>query len=167
MDISLIGIAIEHPKYGWGIISRKDRYGRYSARFMNGCEIGALAENQFDVIPLSKIKSEKVYERFERSGVISFLDRDAYNRFVGNSAIIRKVRPFFEDGRSLDSLKKKLIDIIDPIKIGQSDIRFAIERQPTNTALFSYIYQVEESLADGLQRVSRLLDSVETRMKRW
>jgi len=164
MNYDLIGLAVKHPKYGYGIVKKKDKYGRYMVKFMSGIEIGALSESNIDLVSLSEANNSRLDEKFDRPGFNNIYNPSVYEEFVSGCDIVKKLHTYFESGSNIDVLKQKAIDIIKPHKIGHSDIVSAINKKNTVLDLFCYMYKLETNLRNDLKVLNKLLENIVKRI---
>jgi hypothetical protein len=164
MQYNVIGLPVRHPRYGYGIIKKVDKFGRYGVKFLTGTEIGALSESNLELVPMREMTEERVGDRFERAGIYSFYDKNVYAKFMSGCNIVTKLKPFLESGGSLNDLKGRVMKILSPDKIGHIDVISSIDRRSSTFDLFGYLYKLEVNLRNDLKELNNLLEEISCKL---
>ncbi len=167
-----VGMPINHSKYGVGVVWREDRLGRFSAKFTNGREIGALTNTEMTVVKPDEVTTDMI-SSLKTSGLMAYVKSSDWSDTVGEyrdeksqfesvwRKSLDKMFPKYRLGSNAKTLQKV---VIQELAKGGAD-KAIIDEENRVLGKLDTAYKVVRYIADKLDEtvdtIEQIADAVE------
>lgn len=153
----MIGKVVHHQKFGYGVTWRTDKFGRISAKFQSGKEVGGFAPSEVRAVEKPEFEKEKVLDMLKQSGL------DAYVKLSSEEPAAEAILNNNEQTLSLFETMSNVIEESAPVALAVKETKKIVE----SSELDSYTKQKVLKRLSKMDDIGRLRSYVENSVARF